>query len=310
MPAVEARGLVKKIGRKLVLRGVGFEVSEGEVLGLLGPNGAGKTTTVRILMGILRPDEGSATVMGHDVLEEPLEVRRCVGYLPEVPCLYERLTVEDNLAFYGGLYDIPRAELEKRISELLSLMGLEERAGEPVGALSKGLKQRVAIARALIHDPPVLFLDQPTSDLDPASARSVRELIVELNRSGKTVLICTHNLKEAEDLCDRVAIISGGRILAVGEPDELLGGRRYYSFELRVRGRISGHLGSLRSSDGVMEVKQVGPDKALLILDEREAISGVVRRLVEDGCDILEVKMVGPSLEDIYMRLVGAHEAG
>jgi len=281
-------------------------VREGEIMGLLGPNGAGKTTTVRILTGILRPDSGLATAMGHDVLEEPLEVRCCIGYLPETPCLYERLTVEENLAFYGRLYDVPGEELRRRVRDLLALVGLEERAGEKVGALSKGLKQRVAIARALIHDPPILVLDQPTSDLDPASARDIRDLIEELNCSGKTVLICTHNLTEAEELCDRIAIINEGCVLAVGKPGELVkdleGGR--YSFEISSFGPISEYLEVIKGLGGVLEVRQVGEDRAVVVLEDRKAISAVVRELVLKGCDLLEVRMLRPGLEEVYMRLV------
>ena len=306
MNAIEAKGLFKRFGPKLALRGVSFYVREGEIMGLLGPNGAGKTTTVRILTGILRPDSGSATVMGYDVLEEPLEARRRIGYLPETPCLYERLTVEDNLVFYGKLFDVPEGELRERVRELLALTGLEGRAGERVGALSKGLKQRVAIVRALVHDPPILILDQPTSDLDPASAKDIRGLIKELNRSGKTVLICTHNLTEAEELCDKVAIINEGRVLAIGEPGELArdleGGR--CSFEITSLGPISGHLRSLEGLKEVLEVKQVGEDRAIVVLEDRKAISAIVRELVLEGCDLLEVKMLRPGLEEVYMRLV------
>jgi len=306
MNAVEARGLSKNFGLKQALKDVSFVVREGEIMGLLGPNGAGKTTTVRILTGILRPDSGSATVMGHDVLEEALEARRCIGYLPEMPCLYERLTVEENLAFYGRLFDVPEEELRERIRELLSLVGLEERAGEKVGALSKGLKQRVAIARALIHDPPVLMLDQPTSDLDPASAKDIRGLIRELNRSGKTVLICTHNLTEAEELCDKVAIINEGRVLAIGELGELAreleGGR--CSFEITSLGPIGDYLRVIKGLGGVLKVRQAEENRVIVVLEDRKAISAIVRELVLKGCDLLEVKMLRPGLEEVYMRLV------
>ncbi|OYT52600.1 ABC transporter ATP-binding protein [Candidatus Bathyarchaeota archaeon ex4484_135] len=306
MNAVEARGLSKRFGPKLALKDVSFDVRKGEIMGLLGPNGAGKTTTVRILTGILRPDSGSATVMGHDVLEEPLEIRRCIGYLPETPCLYERLTVEENLAFYGRLYDVPEEELRRRIRDLLALVGLKDRAGEKVGALSKGLKQRVAIVRALVHDPPVLILDQPTSDLDPASAKDIRGLIKELNRSGKTVLICTHNLTEAEELCDRIAIINEGCVLAVGKPGELVKDLEgsHHSFEISSFGSISKYLKVIEGLGGVLEVKQVGEDRAVVVLEDRKAISAVVRELILKGCDVLEVRMLRPGLEEVYMRLV------
>ena len=306
MNVIKAEGLTKSFGHKLVLRGVSFEVREGEVLGLLGPNGAGKTTTVRIIIGVLRPDSGSATVLDHDVLKEPLEVRRLTGYLPEIPCLYEGLTVEENLLFYGRLYDVPEDELEERVSELLDLLGLKERAGEKVGALSKGLKQRVALIRALVHDPPILVLDQPTSDLDPASARGMREHIKELKEAGKTILICTHNLTEAEELCDRVAIINEGRILAIGKPDELLPSpeERYFSFEISSLSPAADYVNVLKGLDEVLEVREAHGNKIVVVLDEKEAISDVVRELVLKGCRILEVRMVRPSLEEVYLKLV------
>ena len=306
MNAIKAEGLTKSFGRKLILRGVSFEVREGEVLGLLGPNGAGKTTTVRIIIGVLRPDSGSATVLDHDVLREPLEIRRLIGYLPEIPCLYEGLTVEENLLFYGRLYEIPEDELEERVSELLDLLGLKERAGEKVGALSKGLKQRVALIRALVHDPPILVLDQLTSDLDPASARGIREHIRELNEAGKTVLICTHNLTEAEELCDRVAIINEGRILAIGKPDELLPSPKEhrFSFEISSLSPAADYVDDLKGLDEVLEVREAHGNKIVVVLEEKEAISDVVRKLVLKGCRVLEVRMVRPSLEEVYLKLV------
>jgi len=306
MNAIKAEGLTKSFGHKTILRGVSFEVREGEVLGLLGPNGAGKTTTVRIIIGVLRPDSGSATVLDHDVLKEPLEVRHLIGYLPEIPCLYEGLTVEENLLFYGRLYDIPEGELEERVSELLDLLGLKGRAGEKVGALSKGLKQRVALIRALVHDPPILVLDQPTSDLDPASARGIREHIRELNEAGKTILICTHNLTEAEELCDRVAIINEGRILTIGKPDELLPspkGHRF-SFEISSLSPAADYVDDLKGLDEVLEVREAHGNKIVVVLEEKEAISDVVRKLVLKGCRIFEVRMVRPSLEEVYLKLV------
>ncbi len=306
MNAIEAVRLTKRFGDKVALDGVSFSAREGEILGLLGPNGAGKTTTMRILTGVLKPDSGSATIMGLDVVKEVLEARRLVGYLPEAPCLYERLTVRDNLAFYGRLYDVPEHELGRRIRELLAELGLEGRANEKAGALSKGLKQRVAIARALLHDPPVLLLDQPTSDLDPASAREVRDLVRELNRAGKTILICTHNLAEAEELCHRVAIINEGHVLAIGPPDELLKDviMGYRVFEIRSLKPIGRYLSFLSDLEGVISVERVNEREARIKLEREEAISRVIRELTLSGCDLLEVRMLRPSLEEIYLKLV------
>ena len=305
MRIIEVEELVKSFGEKRALRGVSFSVRKGHIMGLLGPNGAGKTTTVRILATLLKPDAGTARVAGFDVLEEPTEVRRSIGYLPERPCLYERLTVRDNLAFYGRLYDVPEEELGARIEELLTLLGLGERANDKVGTLSKGLRQRVAIARALLHDPPVLLLDQPTSDLDPASARDIRELVRRLREGGKTVLICTHNLTEAEELCDLVAVINEGRILAVGPPGELMKeARSSYTFEVVSLGPIGPYLACVRSLNGVVGVELSGERRARVSVEHEEVVADVVRELVLAGCRVLEVRIVRPSLEDVYLRLV------
>jgi len=305
MSIIEVEGLVKSFGGKRALRGVSFSVGKGRIMGLLGPNGAGKTTTVRILATLLKPDAGTARVAGFDVLEEPMEVRRSIGYLPENPCLYERLTVRDNLAFYGELYDMPEEELGARIEELLSILGLEERANDKVGTLSKGLKQRVAIARALLHDPPVLLLDQPTSDLDPASAKDIRELIKRLRGEGKTVLVCTHNLTEAEELCDLVAVINEGQVLAVGPLEELMkDSGRSCTFEVSSLGPIEPYLARLRGLEGVVHVELSGECSAKILVERKEVVADVVRDLALAGCRLLEVKMIRPSLEDIYLRLV------
>jgi len=305
MVYLEAVKLAKKIGDKQVLENVTFGVGKGEIIGLLGPNGAGKTTTMRILMGLLRPDSGSAKVAGFDVFEDTLEVRRLVGYLPENPCLYERLTVWDNLAFYGELYGVQKDELETRINRLLDTMGLKGRAFSPAGNLSKGLKQRVAIARALVHDPPILLLDQPTSDLDPVSASFVRELIKKLNRSGKTILICTHNLIEAEQLCSRIAVINEGRIVAIGSPSKLRKeSGEGYTFEIKSLKPIKKYLNVLRETVGESYFEIEDELSAVVRVGRLESISHLIRNLVSAGCELVEVRMLMPSLEDVYLKLV------
>ena len=305
MATVEARGLVKSFDGKKALKGISFSIDKGKIMGLLGPNGAGKTTTVRILATLLKPDAGTAEVAGFDVLEEPMEVRHLIGYLPERPCLYERLTIRDNLLFYGRLYDVPEGELKTKIKELLSLLGLEERAGDKVGALSKGLRQRVAIARALLHDPPVLLLDQPTSDLDPASAKDIRDFIRRLREEGRTILICTHNLTEAEELCDSVAIVNEGNIIAIGRLEELLKEPgNLCTFEVRSLGPVRPYLARVEEVEDVVQVREIGQNEMLVSVKHKEAMANVVRELILAGCNLLEVKMVRPSLEEVYLKLV------
>jgi len=200
-----------------------LEVYEGETFGLLGPNGAGKTTTVRLLNCIIKPTSGTATVNGHDILKDETEVKRFTGLLAESPGLYEKLSAKEFLEFMGALYDVPSDILPERIDDLLKLFGLYDRGDYLLEGYSRGMKQKVLIAAALIHDPPILFLDEPTSTLDPGAAHMVKDLIKELaNRADKTVFICSHILPIVEELCDRIGIINQGKLIALGTVDEII----------------------------------------------------------------------------------------
>ena len=200
---------------------VSFEVSNGEVFGLLGPNGAGKTTTMRLLSTLLKPTSGTATIAGYDLLREPQKVRASIGVLPEDTGLYDRLTPREHLLYYGKLHRMPQDVLRKRSDELLDIMELDDRANTKVGDFSKGMKQKVALLRAFIHDPPVLLLDEPTAGLDVMSARSIHGFVERFRKEGKAIMISTHNMTEAQKLCDRIAIIDHARIVAVGTVREL-----------------------------------------------------------------------------------------
>jgi len=200
-----------------------LEVYEGETFGLLGPNGAGKTTTVRLLNCIIKPTSGTALVDGHDVLKDETEVKRVTGLLAESPGLYEKLSAKEFLEFIGALYDVPRNVLSERIDDLLKLFGLHDRGNDLLEGYSRGMKQKVLIAAALIHDPPILFFDEPTSNLDPAAALVVKDLLRKLaGRAGKTIFICSHILPIVEELCDRIGIINGGKLIAVGTVREII----------------------------------------------------------------------------------------
>jgi len=202
---------------------LGLEVYEGETFGLLGPNGAGKTTTVRLLNCIIKPTSGTAAINGHDILKQPADVKRFTGLLAESPGLYEKLSAKEFLEFMGALYDVPRDILSERIGELLRLFDLYDRRDYLLEGYSRGMKQKVLIAAALIHDPPVLFLDEPTSMLDPRAAHMVKDLIKELaSRADKTVFICSHILPIVEELCDRIGIIDEGKLIALGTIDEII----------------------------------------------------------------------------------------
>ena len=214
---LQATGLGRRFGDLWAVRGMDLSVARGEVLGLLGPNGAGKTTTVRMLTALIAPSEGTATVEGFDVREQPDAVRARIGILTETPGLYDKLSARDNLEFFARLYDLDAATRAERIERYLRLFSLWDRRDDIAGAFSKGMKQKLAIARALLHDPAVVFLDEPTAALDPEAAFVVREAIEDLRRAGRTIVLATHNLDEADRLCDRVAFVRGG-LLRVDSP--------------------------------------------------------------------------------------------
>ena len=212
-----------KSSQVIALDKLDLEVYEGETFGLLGPNGAGKTTTVRLLNCIIKPSSGGATVGGHDLIEDSIEIKRMTGLLAESPGLYEKLSAEEFLEFMGALYDVPPDMLSARTEKLLKLFGLHSRRNHLLEGYSRGMKQKVLIAAALIHDPPLLFFDEPTSTLDPSAALMVKDLMKDLaENAGKTIVVCSHILPIVEELCDRIGIINRGRLVAVGTLEELL----------------------------------------------------------------------------------------
>ena len=302
-PALAVNRLTKRFGDRVAFRDVSFEVGQGEVFGLLGPNGAGKTTTVRALGTLIAPTSGSATVAGVPLTpENGVEIRRRIAVMPESPGLYLRLSVAENLACFAGLYETPVPH--ERIALALGAVNLAGRAGDPCGALSKGLRQRVALARALLSDPEVLFLDEPTSGLDPVAARDVHELIDELRRRGVTIFLTTHRLEEAERLCDRVAILNT-TLRTIGRPDELRA--RLFARSLAVRtvaplpdpDRV---FGGLPAVDGW---RQDGPGGYVVaVSDPSVAAPAVTRALVTAGADVLSIGESQHSLEDVYLELI------
>ena len=221
MDTVIADGLRKNYNNFTALDGVSFSIKMGEVFGLLGPNGAGKTTTIRILSGLLKPTSGNALIMGNDVIKKPVEVKKSIGVVPETSNLYPELTCFDNLVFAGRLYGMRSKRVKTKADELLELFGLKEKRNVLFSKLSSGMKRRLSMAASLIHDPPVLFLDEPTTGLDVMSARALREIIHSLKRRGITILLTTHDIEEADRLCDRIAIIVKGRIIIIDTPEAL-----------------------------------------------------------------------------------------
>lgn len=299
---IEVQGLTKDYGARRAIEALSFDAREGEILGFLGPNGAGKTTTMRILTGYMPPTAGKATVAGFDVVENSLEVRRRVGYMPETVPLYPDMTVFDYLKFMADLHRTP--EVEARVSTLLERLALTDRAGSYIGNLSKGMRQRVGLAQALVHNPEVLILDEPTIGLDPGQIIEVRNLIKDLGRDH-TILLSTHILSEAQQVCNRVLIINRGRIVAEDTPerlqDRLTGARRLV---VQVGGDSDGLEATVMSVPGVNSVaaRAVGH----LEIETKAGIDPrpqLARAVVQAGFDLLEMRPLGVSLEDIFLQL-------
>lgn len=305
VPVIETESLSRSFGPIRAVDGLTFQVYEGEVFGLLGPNGAGKTTTVRLLNGVLHPSGGQARVLGLDPVQDGCRLRQQTGVLTETPSLYERLTARENLAIFGALYGIPEPDLSRRVDRMLEEFGLADRADDRVGEFSKGMKQRLALARALLHEPPLLFLDEPTAGLDPEAARQVTELIARLShQEGRTVFLCTHNLSEAQRLCDRVAVMDRGHLLALGTLEEL--SRTLWpglQVEIGLRTPLPDvAVSTLRRLPGVRDVRHEVLQLQVSVADE-EAVPAVVETLVREGARILCVVPRQPSLEEIYFAI-------
>ncbi|HEY7347813.1 MAG TPA: ABC transporter ATP-binding protein [Ktedonobacterales bacterium] len=299
--------LTKQFDTTTAVEGLTLEVAEGEVFGLLGPNGAGKTTTVRMLSTLIAPTAGEAWVAGQQLGASEAGnalIRRSVGLLTEVPGLYERLSAEQNLRIFAGLYGV--ADGPVQVKRYLQLMGLWNQRRDPVASFSKGMKQKLAIARALLHEPQVLFLDEPTSGLDPESARMVRESIGELRAQGRTVFLCTHNLVEADQLCDRVGIMRQ-RLLRVDTPEHLRQELWEPQVTLRIRGRAEGYQALLSPLPFVRHITSSGDSMTVTLTsggEKQEATAAMVRRLVEAGADLFAVAEATHSLEDAYLTLL------
>ena len=299
--------LTKRFGATTAVEGLDLEIAQGEVFGFLGPNGAGKTTTVRMLTTLIVPTSGEAWVAGQQVgasEEGNAIIRRRVGLLTEVPGLYERLSAEQNLRIFAGLYGLSNGDIQaKRYLQLMDLWGQRK---DPVSAFSKGMKQKLAIARSLLHEPSVLFLDEPTSALDPESARVVRDCIAELRAEGRTVLLCTHNLIEADQLCDRVGIIRQ-HLVRVDTPEHLRQELWEPQISFRMRGRPASYEALVSVLPFVQAVTCTGDTLTVTLTDgaeQQEATAAMVRRLVEAGADLFSVGEAQHSLEDAYLNLL------
>ncbi len=301
---IAVQDLTKTYGARVAIDRLTFSAQKGEILGFLGPNGAGKTTTMRILTGYMPPTTGSAQIAGYDVVENSLEARKHIGYLPETVPLYNDMSVLDYLVYMGKLRRVP--QVEDRAWEVLERVGMEHRADSFIGSLSKGMRQRVGLAQAILHQPDVLILDEPTIGLDPTQVVEVRRLIQEVGKEH-TVLLSTHILAEAQQLCDRVLIINQGRIIAEDTPENL---------QLRLQGGarvlvdVAGEAGDdllerLRALPGVRLANRLADGRFEVVAEEgQEVRPAIARTVLESGYGLLELHRAAMSLEEIFLQLV------
>jgi ABC-2 type transport system ATP-binding protein len=310
---IEVKGVTKRFGRTTAVDHVTFEVRKGEILGFLGPNGAGKTTTMRIITCFLPPNEGSASVAGFDVFREPLEVKKRIGYLPELPPLYQEMTVVDYLDFVARIKGVPGPKRRERVDNVVEKCALAEVREKQTGRLSKGYRQRVGLAQALVHDPEVLILDEPTAGLDPRQIIETRELIKGL-AGEHTIILSTHILPEVSMTCERVVIINAGRVVAEDTPEGLTARMRGSEIlSVTVEGTPDKVRDSVSSLAGVVQVRETGSHNGAYTFEVETSSGQDIRRelaqtIVQGGHGLLELKQVGMSLEDIYLKLTTKEE--
>lgn len=305
-PAIRVSSLTKCFGDFTAVDHIGFEVKEGEIFGFLGPNGAGKTTTQRMLTGILKPDAGSIMVNGYDLLKRPFEAKMLMGVVPEMANTYVDMTAWENLMLMGKLYGVDKKRRHTRAEELLAFFALSDKKDIKTKAFSKGMKQKLILSMAMIHEPRLIFLDEPTSGLDVQSTRLIRQLVNEYHKNGATIFLTTHNIEEADHLCDRIAIINQGKIVAIDRPAVL---RSIINTSQSVEvafNKSTDRLSSIQSWDSVHEVRKEG-DKYRLVTDQP---GEVINRLVEyahaENLKLLSLNTHDAKLEDVFLHITKA----
>ncbi len=306
MKSIKAVNLTKAYGKLLAVDHISFEVEKGEIFGFLGPNGAGKTTTTRMLTGISKPTEGTAEIMGYDIQEQSVEAKELMGIVPDISNVYTDLSAWGNLIFTARLYDVPKVEREKRAKELLQLFGLFDRRKESVQGFSRGMKRRLCIAMALMNKSSILFLDEPTSGLDVQSVLTIRNLVRKLNEDGLTIFLTTHNMEEANQMCDRVAIINNGKIAAIDTPEKLKKTIKKLQFiEVSFVGAANNVTAELEKLQGVTEVAKHGDKYRLNTENPPKVLSAIWEYASANNLEMHTVNTLGPSLEDVFVKLTG-----
>ena len=305
--AIEAYNLTKYYNDFLAVDHISLSIKQGKIFGFLGPNGAGKSTTIRMLTGISTPSEGTASILGFDIMKQPVEAKMQMGIVPDISNVYTELTAWDNLTFMGKLYGVPKVTREEKAKTLLKRFNLYDRRNDKVEEFSRGMKRRVCIAMALINDSKVLFLDEPTSGLDVKSVREIRRLIRELNDEGLTVFLTTHNIEEASQMCDQVAIINRGKIAAIDTPENLKRAMKSsQSVEVSFREASPEVLKKLETLRSINSIQKQGDKMNLLTENPSEALRELGRYIEEHNLEPITINTLSPSLEDAFLQLTGS----
>jgi len=299
---IEVRDLHKSFGELRAVDGISFTVEKGEIFGFLGPNGAGKTTTMRLVTGVLKPDSGSCVLAGFDIQKRAIEAQRRIGIAPEVSNAYVELTAWQNMMLMGEIYGVRRTEREFRGRELLQFFDLEARKDSRVKEFSKGMRRRLTLAMSMMHQPSILFLDEPTSGLDVQSQRLIKNRMQELNEQGATIFLTTHNMWEANELCDRIAVMNRGKIAAIDRPETL---KRSMESTQMVEVSFSGEadLETLAQMRGVERVERSGDAYRLITHDPVHLVRIILDMAEERGLEVLQIQTLGPSLEEVFLQL-------
>ncbi|MEO8024832.1 MAG: ABC transporter ATP-binding protein [Bryobacteraceae bacterium] len=305
--AVEIRDLVKRFGDFVAVDHVNLTVARGEIFGFLGPNGAGKSTTIRILCGLLEPTSGSASVGGFDVRTQSEEIKQHIGYMTQKFSLYDDLTVEENIDFFSGIYGVPRATRADRKEYVLRMAGLEDRRGDKTALLAGGWKQRLALGCAILHEPPILFLDEPTSGVDPIARRRFWELIYSLSAAGHTIFVSTHYMDEAE-YCNRSALMYRGKVVALGSPAELKAQLSDHKLLYVESSDLRDAMTALQAAPGVIDTAVFGGGLHVDVRDVVEGERAVREALEKAGVDVVVVQQIEPSMEDVFVALIEREE--
>ncbi len=306
MGIVNVTNLKKMYDEFQAVNEISFSIEQGEIFGLLGPNGAGKTSTINMMIGLSRPSDGHILIDGIDAVKDIKKVQRIIGIIPDENNLYNEMNGFDNLCFCASLYGMRKAEREKRATELLEQFNLTFAAKRPFKAYSKGMKRKLTIAAGIIHNPKILFLDEPTTGIDVESARQIRKLILDLKKQGKTIFITTHYIEEAERICDRIAFIVNGRIVKTGTVTELMESiEREHKIKLQLDSSIKELKEELEHNFVNCRIDISDKNSCLIISKERIALSPVLQLLDSKGISVYEAKEIKPSLEDVFVKITG-----